>query len=201
MLKKPAPSGDKKADTDSAAFAALKCAYKVMQQRIISSPKDMMGVLLFGTEKTKFQEDANGQQRSQAYPNMYLFNDLNVPDAEDVKSLKQLVEEGEDPEGILTPSDNPVSISNLIHAAIYLFTTNCPSFGSRRLFIITDNDSPHGDDKEEKSYAAVQAKDLFDIDARIELFPISRGDKKFDLTKFYDVRIHTLPSRGTIIDR
>ncbi|RAL62153.1 hypothetical protein DID88_002637 [Monilinia fructigena] len=93
MLTSP-PSDSKKADTDSPTLAALKCAYMIMQQRIISSPKDMMGIMLYGTEETKFKDQA-GLDTS-VYPHCYLLTDLNVPSAEDVKALKEIVEEEED---------------------------------------------------------------------------------------------------------
>jgi ATP-dependent DNA helicase 2 subunit 1 len=95
MLAPPPPSDDKKAEKDSPTTAAIKCAYQIMQQRIISSPKDMMGVLLFGTEESKFQ-DEDGNDRGNVYPHCYLLSDLNVPSAEDVKVLKAIVEEEEE---------------------------------------------------------------------------------------------------------
>jgi ATP-dependent DNA helicase 2 subunit 1 len=157
-----------------------------MEQRIISSPKDMMGILLFGTEKSKFYEDDSGQSRL-GYPHCYLFTDLDVPAADDVKALKALVEDGEDEDEVLTPSSEPVSMSNLFFCANQIFTTKAANFGSRRLFIVTDNDDPHSSDKAARSAAAVRAKDLYDLGVIIDLFPLTRGDKKFDLTKFYDV--------------
>ena len=53
MLRKPPTSDSRKADTNSPLLAALKCAYHLMQQRIISNPRDLMGILLYGTESTK----------------------------------------------------------------------------------------------------------------------------------------------------
>lgn len=187
MLEPPPPSDSKKADRDSPVQAALKCAYHLMQQRIISNPKDMMGILLFGTEKSKFQNEADGRSGI-GYPHCYLFMDLDIPAAEDVKTLKALVEEGEDEEEILTASKEPVSMSNVLFCANQIFTTKAANFGSRRLFIVTDRDDPHSSDKAARSAAAVRAKDLYDLGIIIELFPISREDKKFDLSKFYDVR-------------
>lgn len=185
MLQPPPTTGNKKADTDSAVAAALKCAYQIMQQRIIAQPKDMMGILLFGTEQSKFRDEP-GSRSSSGYPHCYLLTDLDVPSAGDVKRLKALVEEG-DEENILVPSSDDVLMSNVLFCANQIFTTNAANFGSRRLFIITDNDDPHSGDKAIKSSAAVRAKDLYDLGVVIELFPISRGNKKFDLTKFYDV--------------
>ncbi len=185
MLQQPPASDKKKSDKDSAIAAALKCAYQFMQQRIIAQPKDMMGILLFGTEKSKFRDEP-GSRSSSGYPHCYLFTDLDVPAAEDVKSLKALVEEGEDPDEVLVPAKEPASMANVLFCANQVFTTNAANFGSRRLFIITDNDNPHGKDKTAKSSAAVRAKDLYDLGVVIELFPISRGGQ-FDVSKFYDV--------------
>ncbi|KAK0715795.1 ATP-dependent DNA helicase II subunit 1 [Lasiosphaeris hirsuta] len=190
----PPPAGDqKKADKDTAVSAALKCAYQIMQQRIISQPKDMMGILLFGTEKSKFRNDSNSRSGT-GYPHCYLLTDLDVPAAGDVKQLKAMVEEGEDLDKLLIPSSEPALMSNLLFCANQVFTTSAANFGSRRLFIITDNDNPHAGDKNVRSSAAVRAKDLYDLGVVIELFPISREGKKFDMTKFYDDIIYRDPA-------
>ncbi|KAF5554693.1 ATP-dependent DNA helicase 2 subunit 1 [Fusarium phyllophilum] len=192
MLEPPPPSDSKKADRDSPVQAALKCAYHLMEQRIISNPKDMMGILLFGTKKSKFQDSVDSRS-GLGYPHCYLFTDLDVPAAEDVQALKTLVEDGEDEDEVLAPSDEPVSMSNVLFCANQIFTTKAANFGSRRLFIVTDNDNPHVSDKQAKSAAAVRAKDLYDLGILIDLFPITRGDEKFDLNKFYDDVIYRDP--------
>ncbi|KHN97918.1 ku70 protein [Metarhizium album ARSEF 1941] len=192
MLKPPPPSDTKKADQDSALEAALKCAYHLMEQRIISNPKDMMGILLFGTKKTKLRNEEDGRN-GLGYPNCYLFTDLDVPAAEDVKVLKSLVEDGEDADEVLTPSSDRAIMSNVLFCANQIFTTKAANFGSRRLFIITDNDNPHPSDKAAMSAAAVRAKDLYDLGITIDLFPIARGDVKFDLSKFYDDIVYRDP--------
>ncbi|KAJ6444284.1 DSB repair complex subunit Ku70 [Purpureocillium lavendulum] len=192
MLESPPTSASRKADRDSPLEAALKCAYHLMEQRIISNPKDMMGILLFGTEKTKFQTDVNGRG-GLGYPNCYLFTDLDVPSADDVKALKALVEDGEDGDEVLKASAGGASMSNVLFCANQIFTTKAANFGSRRLFIITDNDNPHPSDKAAASAAAVRAKDLYDLGVTIELFPIIRGDARFDLPKFYDDIVYRDP--------
>jgi ATP-dependent DNA helicase 2 subunit 1 len=189
MLLPPPASDSKKADTDSATAAALKCAYQIMQQRIISNPKDMMGILLFGTQQSKFHDDAD-RGGGLAYPHVYLLTDLDVPAASDVRALKDLVEDPEAAAELLQPApeEEQVSMSNLLFCANQIFTTRAPNFGSRRLFVITDKDDPHETDKAMRAAAAVRAKDLYDLGVIIELFPIARGEKVFDRTKFYDVR-------------
>lgn len=186
MLTAPPPLDTKKADRDTPTSAALKCAYALMQQRIISHPNDMMGILLYGTEQTKFQEEEQARG-GLSYPHCYLLNDLDIPAAEDVKALRNLVEDEEESKNILVPSQDPVSMANVLFCANQIFTTKAPNFASRRLFIVTDNDDPHRSDKALKSSATVRAKDLYDLGVTIELFPISKPDHEFDRSIFYHV--------------
>lgn len=188
MLRPPPKSEDKKANQDPASLIALKCAYQVMQQRIISNPKDMISIILFGTEKTKVPDI--GLQDSHCY----LLTDLDVPAADDVKALRDLVEEGEDPDEILAPSKQPADMVILLRLVLHLFQTRAPNFGSRRLFIITDNDDPYAGMKKNPSWdPAVGAKDIHDHGCTIELFPITHGESKFDSSKFYDDIIYHDP--------
>ncbi|PHH73728.1 hypothetical protein CDD82_5307 [Ophiocordyceps australis] len=185
MLETPPPLASRKADRDSPLQAALKCAYHLMEQRIISNPKDMMGILLFGTAKSKFYKDSHGRVDT-AFPNCYIMTDLDVPAAQDVKALKDIAEYGEDAEGVLKPSAQPASMSNVLFCANQIFTTRAANFGSRRLFIVTINDDPHPSDKAAVSAAAVRAKDLYDLGVSIDVFPIAKSDSKFDTCKFYN---------------
>lgn len=183
------PSSDpKKTVNESPTTAALKCAYHLMQQRIISNPHDMIGVLLYGTQASKFYDEDENGRGNLSYPHCYLFTDLDVPSAQDVKDLRSLAEDEEGARDVLAASVERVSMANVLFCANQIFTSKAPNFLSRRLFIVTDNDDPHGDNKSLRSGATVRAKDLYDLGVTIELFPISRPDHEFDTSKFYDVR-------------
>lgn len=187
-MLKPRPSSDpKKPGEESPTSAALKCAYHLMQQRIISNPRDMIGVLLYGTEKSKFY-DEDGDAGDLSYPHCHLFTDLGIPSAEEVKALRALAEDEEKAREILKPSEERVSMANVLFCANQIFTSKAPNFLSRRLFIVTDDDNPHGENKSLRSAATVRARDLYDLGVTIELFPISRPGHEFDTSKFYDVR-------------
>ena len=188
MLRKPPRAQDKKVEQDCAAIAALKCAYQLMQQRIISNPNDKMGILLFGTEKSRFDEDEDARAALQ-YPHCYLLTDLDRPGAEDIKRVRSVVEDENESQSLLVPTRESAAMSNLLFCANQLFTTRAQNFTSRRLFLVTDNDSPHTQSMDVKSAAVVRAKDLYDLGVTIELFPIAQPDKDFDTSKFYDVRI------------
>jgi len=190
MLTKPSDSDPKKPDSMlSPTVAALRCAYALMQQRIISNPNDMMGILLFGTEKSKFQEgDEETGRGGLQYPHCYLLTDLDVPAASDVKQLRSLVEDEEEAVDLLVASQEEVSMANVLFCANQIFTTKAPNFSSRRLFLVSDNDFPHASNRDARNSAAVRAKDLYDLGVTIELFPISHPDRgyTFDRSKFYD---------------
>lgn len=189
MLSKPQDADPKNPDSALCpTVAALRCAYTLMQQRIISNPSDMMGILLFGTEKSKFEEaDENGNGGLQ-YPHCYLLTDLDVPAAADVKQLRNLVEDEEEAADLLQASDEEVSMANVLFCANQIFTTKAPNFSSRRLFLVSDNDYPHASSRDARNSAAVRAKDLYDLGVTIELFPISHPERgyTFDRGKFYD---------------
>lgn len=180
---------------DSAIVASLMCFYQLMQQQIISSPKDMMGLLLFGTEKGKFQEDRDQSDLGALdFPHCYLLMDLNIPSAEDVKQLKAIAMGEEGSSDILKPSIEKVSLSDMLFCANQIFTSRAQKYGSRRLYIITDNDNPHQQEKTIRSQAAVRAKDLYDLGINLELFPISHSGHRFDRTKFYDDIVYCDPT-------
>ncbi|KAK3214175.1 hypothetical protein GRF29_28g2235658 [Pseudopithomyces chartarum] len=188
MLERPPLSDDKKAERDSPASAALKCALHLMQQRIISNPKDMMGILLFGTEKTDLKDGDN------TFQHCYLLTDLDVPCAQDVRQLRDLLENEEEAEEILKPAKEPASIATVLFCANQIFTTKAPNFSSRRLFLVTDNDSP-ATIKQDKDTAITRARDLYDLGCTIDLFPISQPQQSFDRTRFYDDLVYpTSPS-------
>lgn len=188
MLERPPESQDRRTERDSPTSAALKCAYQLMQQRIISNPNDMMGILLFGTEQTDLKDGDT------TFQHCYLLADLDVPSAEDVKRLRDLVENDEEAEQILKPSKDGASIATVLFCANQIFTTKAPNFSSRRLFLVTDNDYPVKA-KADKDSSVTRARDLYDLGCTIDLFPISQPDHSFDRSKFYDDLVYpTSPS-------
>jgi ATP-dependent DNA helicase 2 subunit 1 len=188
MLERPPPSDDKKAERDSPTSAALKCAYQLMQQRIISNPKDMMGILLFGTEMTDLKDGDS------TFQHCYLLSDLDVPCAQDVKRLRDLLNDEEEAAKILKPAKESTSIATVLFCANQIFTTKAPNFSSRRLFLVTDDDNPVKI-KQDKDTAITRARDLYDLGCTIDLFPISTSERGFDRTKFYDDLVYpTSPS-------
>ena len=77
-------------------------------------------------------------------------------------------------------------MANVLFAANTLLTSKAARFGSRRVFLVTDDDNPGGSKDAQKS-AITRARDLNDLGIRLEPFFISHPDRPpFDITKFYE---------------
>ena len=181
---------------DSAVRTALQCAYSILQERIISNPNDMMGILLFGTQAS------DGRLGEGPFDHVQLLMDLDVPEASEIRVLKQLLEDDDEFARLLAPCDEAgagmaVPIATVLLAANQIFTTKAANFLSRKLFLITDDDDPHGRDKALRTAAVTRARDLYDLSVRIDpIFMATPGHAAagvFDTRKFYDDIIYRSP--------
>jgi ATP-dependent DNA helicase 2 subunit 1 len=181
----------------SAVRTALDCAYAILQSRIISNPNDKMGILLFGTENTHFSTDRNeNSSTSGGFEHCYLLMDLDIPDAAAIKQLKDVLNDDEKFESILglPQGSKMVSMANVLFAVNQIFTTKAANFQSRKLFLITDDDDPHSDNRALKNSAVTRARDLYDLGVQIVPFFFSNPEQgKFNPRKFYDDIIYHSP--------
>ena len=191
MLESPPQSQDKKGVQDSAFLASLKCAYELLTQRIIAQPNDLIGVLLHGidTRKLEAKFGMSDTKEIDELQGCYLLINPGIPSADDIKKLKLLIENPDEIHQTIIPNSEPVSIANTIFSASQIFSVRAANFVSRRLFIVTDNDRPHGTDERIKVQATQRAKDLYDLGITIDLFPLARPGERFDRSKFYDASI------------
>ena len=189
MLTPPPPDAKGKVG-ESPLSAALEVAYELMTQRIISDPNDKMGIMLYGTAATKTADGNTSSGISDSEAHFCLLVDLDVPSAQEVKTIKNLVEDTDDFEKLMVPAKKPVSMADVFFNAQTIFTTRAANFVSKRLFLVTDNDDPYRGPK--KDQPQQMASDLNDIEVVIELFPVPKPGNVFDRSKFYDVVTHTL---------
>jgi ATP-dependent DNA helicase 2 subunit 1 len=129
------------------------------------------------------------------YAHLYTLMDLDVPDAKEIKILKRLINgtlfpckakaDDDALEEVCKPSKVPALMANVLFAANTLLTSKAARFGSKRVFLVTDDDDPGT--KESQKSAITRARDLNDLGIRLEPFFISHpGKPAFDITKFYE---------------
>jgi len=131
------------------------------------------------------------------YAHLYNLMDLDVPDAEGIKQLKRLINgsisttqceltiDDKELAELCQPAKDGASMANVLFAANTLLTSKAARFGSKRIFLVTDDDSPGSKDTQKS--AITRARDLNDLGIRLEPFFISHpGRPPFDISKFYE---------------
>ncbi|GAA5939116.1 hypothetical protein JCM1841_003359 [Sporobolomyces salmonicolor] len=174
--------GWKGQDPKSKMELVLRTAYAMMKRKVISSPKDLVGILIWNTETAQGPADATFQHS-------HVLLDLKQVDAEGIRKLKDLLQEAENDENFLRDLFKPNRGQNIVPETFgncnSIFRANSPN-SSNRVFWVTDNDDPCGGSLQLRKIALNKRKDLYDMDFGIETFFIPKtADSGFDLDLFY----------------
>lgn len=105
-----------------------------------------------------------------------------MPDAERIRELDQLAGS---PDAFARPA-GPAAMADVFQACAGAFGPLRGQMGSRRVFLFTNEDQPHGGDAALQRAAQTQAHDLADLGVSVELFGMGRaGHGPFDPAPFY----------------
>ncbi|KAL1932484.1 hypothetical protein VTP01DRAFT_8162 [Rhizomucor pusillus] len=155
---------------------AFDCVASVLLNKVFSSASDQVGVLLYGTTKKK--NVAN-------HDNIYVLQDIDVPDTQKIKQAQSFGSNGtSDPREEFGSTNDEFPFGNVFWTCTDLFAT-ISAKGTRRIFLITNEDNPHAKNQGLRNTALQRAKDLWETGIRIELFGLNVGDHLFDNQHFY----------------
>ncbi len=157
-------------------LSAIRCASATMKNKIISSEDDLIGVLLYNTVKDR---------NMAAFKGIYQLQKLDVPDAERIKELDKMGKSIDIFQSIIGSSQDEALMGNVFWTCSSVFGPLKKKSGSKRVFLFTNEDSPHKTNIGLQRAAKIRARDLADLGIFIELFSLSKTDHKFDLTTFY----------------
>mmetsp|Transcript_1040 Transcript_1040/g.3237 ORF Transcript_1040/g.3237 Transcript_1040/m.3237 type:complete len:682 (-) Transcript_1040:862-2907(-) len=167
--------------------AALQCVADVMKGKIISHDGDLVGVLGFGTAET---------DNPNSFANISVVRALEPPDAGGIVEMERLAVDAAytaDRYGHLSAGD-----SFQFHLTLWTCRTlfaQARGIGSsrsrRRVFILTNDDDPSAGSEAQRTQSAVQAKDLADAGAFVEVLCLRRDEEpsasdKFRLDTFFN---------------
>ena len=160
---------------------ALKIAKYLVEDKIISSPGDLVGVCLYAT---------NTSQNASGFKSIHMLVELDNPDASMIETLETELARDIKPGGEGFPygcAENfPFSQALWACQAIY---QGIPKVGTKRVWIFTNNDNPNPTDVNQRRSARVRADDLAQLKVEIDLFafnlPPSLSSVPFDVTKFF----------------
>jgi ATP-dependent DNA helicase 2 subunit 1 len=165
-------------DGEKAIEICIKCARTVLLNKIISSEKDLVGVVLFGTDKEKNPSE---------FKHVYILQDLDQPDAPRIKELDQLLE------GVAADTfstdyghSSDYSLNDVFWTCSNMFANSPVKLASKRVFMFTNNDDPHSSSLPLQRQAKTKAKDMADTGIDIELLYLPPPDgSSFNLSRFY----------------
>ncbi|KAF9212766.1 X-ray repair cross-complementing protein 6 [Podila verticillata] len=161
---------------------AIKCASAVLLNKIVTSETDLVGIVLYGTAKSK---NANN------FENIYVLQDLDAPDVHKILQLESIENESFNFDEEIGTSNGKYTLGEMFWTATNLFGASAQKVGSKRVFLFTNEDDPHRGDIGLRSASKVRAKDLQEFGILVDLFDIDKPGEKFDRTLFYqDLLLH-----------
>lgn len=163
-------------DEQSHFQLCIKCAKTTLQNKIISSDKDMVGVVFFGTDKDKNPSD---------FKHIFIYQDLDQPGAPRILELEEMLEKGFKK----FKKDFGHSTDFSLHEALWtcqnMFSNSPQKVGSKRILLFTNNDNPHAGSPQLQRQAKTKASDLNETGIDLELMHLQQEGESFDVTKFY----------------
>lgn len=179
---------EKKVVMVSMFHKALQAAFLFQRSKLVNSPSDHCGILLFNTKESNVQDAG----KNVAYPNsvtVQTIAQVSVPPISDLKDeLQESLSKG--PEYFRTryaPNDRQSRIHHAFgNAEAMLFNTG--KAGAKRVFFVTNQDDPMGDKKgraEQHRLALEKVKSMMRRGIEFEPFLISSDQRPFETIHFY----------------
>ncbi len=148
-----------------------QCVIETCKAKIMSSPMDMLAVVLYGTRDRKGDFDG-----------IYVLQDLDVPSVELIKSMEALRKHY--PHGHWDDSEEFPLSDAFWTASSLLAKTKVPT---RRVFLFTNQDKPHDDRSEQLDQARRRLEDFHASNVEVELLAFDPPGREFRLGFYREV--------------
>lgn len=168
---------DKENDDDESFFQlCMRCCKTTLQNKIISSDKDLVGIVFFGTEKSKNPND---------FKHIYIYQELDQPGAPRILELEEMSEEQYKTFSTDFGNSSAFSLSEALWTCQNMFATSPQKINYKRILLFTNNDHPHAGSAQLQKQAKTKASDLNETGVDLELMHLQLPGETFDVNKFY----------------
>ncbi|XP_071465542.1 X-ray repair cross-complementing protein 6 isoform X2 [Marmota flaviventris] len=155
---------------------SIQCVQSVYASKIISSDRDLLAVVFYGTEKDK---------NSVNFKNIYVLQELDNPGAKRMLELDQFKgQQGKKHFQDLIGHGSDYSLSEVLWVCANLFSNVQFKMSHKRIMLFTNEDDPHGNDSAKASRARTKAGDLRDTGIFLDLMHLKKRGG-FDISLFY----------------
>lgn len=161
------------ADGEIPFHNAVKCARLTMEDKVISSENDLIGVCFYGTAEKQNANDFDG---------IFVLHDLDTPEAQRILDLEKLTESDQPPLGHCTKE---FPFRDALWTCSSMFSSSSVKVGHKRIFLFTNEDNPNADNMELRRQALQRVRDLEELGVDVELFALTSAAGTFDPSKFY----------------
>lgn len=155
---------------------ALQCIRSVYTSKIISSDRDLLSVVFFGTRESK---------SSDSFKHIYVLHDLDTPGARRVLDLDKYREEkGRSYFAETIGHSSDFSLGEALWLCSNLFSNVKMKMSHKRIMLFTNEDNPHANESAKITQAVTKAKDLHDVGIFLDLMHLEK-EGGFDMSLFY----------------
>ncbi|XP_051530259.1 X-ray repair cross-complementing protein 6 isoform X1 [Myxocyprinus asiaticus] len=153
----------------------MQCVRSVYTSKIISSDKDLVALVFYGTEQSK--------NPSNSFKHVYVYHDLDSPGAQHVQDIDKLAEKGAQLAAEIMGSGQ-TSLGEALWCCSNLYSDIKLRLSHKRLMIFTCRDNPHGGDSAKDRQARTKATDLKETGVVIDLMHLKKPGG-FDVSLFF----------------
>ncbi|XP_038612480.1 X-ray repair cross-complementing protein 6 [Tachyglossus aculeatus] len=160
----------------------IECIRSVYTSKIISSDRDLLAVVFYGTDKHK---------NSVNFKHVYVLQELDNPGAKRVLELDQF--KGDQGKAHFRASIGhgaDYTLSEALWVCSNLFSDVRLKMSHKRIMLFTNEDDPHARDKAKAALARTKAADLRDTGIFLDLMHLKKPGG-FDISLFYRDIINT----------
>ncbi|KXJ72268.1 hypothetical protein RP20_CCG018472 [Aedes albopictus] len=175
---------DQRDDGSTSFKESLALIEAILRNKIISSEKDLVGVVFYNTEHSPAPPDEIELETGLVVPKKTaIYMPLSNPSAESIRKIMNFRESDDlfDFDRKFGHSQDS-NLSDVLWLCSRLFTRCGYKLEQSSIVLFTSNDEPHPAGSYEYQQSFVKAKDLQQLDVNIVLIPMS---EQFDGSKFY----------------
>lgn len=155
---------------------SIQCIKSVYTNKIISSDRDLLGVVFYGTKKDK---------NSVNFKNIYVLQELDNPGAKRVLELDRFKgQQGKKHFQDMIGHGCDYSLNEVLWVCANLFSDVQFKMSHKRIMLFTNEDNPHGNDSAKAGRARTKAGDLRDTGIFLDLMHLKKHGG-FDISLFY----------------
>ncbi|XP_075038904.1 X-ray repair cross-complementing protein 6 [Mixophyes fleayi] len=161
---------------------ALQCIRSVYTSKIISSDRDLLSVVFFGTKESN---------DPLSIKHTYVLHDLDTPGAKRILDLDKYREEkGRSFFSDTIGHSEDFSLGDALWQCSNLFSRVKLQMSHKRIMLFTNEDNPHPNDSAKTTQARMKAKDLSDTGIFLDLMHLEKAGG-FDISLFYRDIVNT----------